>query len=268
MSGKDRHLRLTNSPHAPPPEPAAGDAVDQAIDEAIRRYFMRHDPPSRAYSAVLEAVRQPPIAPEAVDGAFRSWLVGAASAAAALLLADLTLRFLGVTAAQVAADTAGRSELLLVWLSSTAFARWVNESETIVGYSGILFLHTLGLAVVVGMSIVIDLRLLGAASRISIIGMRPLFRYLWFGLCLNALSGAMLFAADAPRKAANPLFEFKLALVAIGVAVTAVIERRLQQANPGAESDGAQPWLKPLAIASLVVWAAAIAAGRLLAYVF
>ena len=49
---------------------------------------------------------------------------------------------------------------------------------------------------------------------------------------MNALSGAMLFAADAPRKAANPLFELKLALIAMGVAVMAVIERRLLNRSP------------------------------------
>ena len=52
------------------------------------------------------------------------------------------------------------------------------------------------------------------------------------------------------------------------MAVMAVIERRLQQAEPGVESDGSQPMFKALAIASLLVWTAAIIAGRLLAYVF
>ena len=102
----------------------------------------------------------------------------------------------------------------------------------------------------------------------SITAMRPLFRYLWLGFCVNALSGAMLFAADAPRKAANPMFELKLALVAIGVAVMAVIERRLLQAEYGASSAGSQSGLRVLAGTSLLIWAAAIAAGRLIAYAF
>ncbi len=169
---------------------------------------------------------------------------------------------------RLAADTAGRGGLFLIWLSSTNFAKWINESETIFGYSGILFLHTFGLAIVVGLSTAIDLRLLGAASRMSITAMRPLFRYMWLGFCVNALSGAMLFAADAPRKAANPLFELKLALVAIGVAVMAVIERRMLQMEFGAPGAGSQSGLRMLAVASLLIWAAAIAAGRLVAYAF
>jgi hypothetical protein len=151
-------------------------------------------------------------------------------------------------------------------LSSTGLAQWINESETIFGYSGILFLHTLGLAVAVGSSVVVDLRMLGAASRISVGALLPVFRFMWIGFIINALSGALLFAADAPRKAANPLFEFKLALIAIGVAVMALMERRLLQAESGAGLAASERLLNRLAIASLLIWAAAIAAGRLVAY--
>ena len=245
----------------------SGNAIDQAIDETIRRYFMRHEPPARAYTRLFE-VAQRPSASQRGGRTVHSWIVGVSSAAAALLLVNLALQLLGVTAAHVAADTARANSLFLLWLSSTNFARWVNESETIFGYSGILFLHTLGLAVVVGVSIVLDLRLLGAASRISVAAMRPLFRFMWWGFAVNALSGAMLFAADAPRKAANPVFELKLALIAVAVAMMAVIERRMLQAELGGSTVSAPKGLKALAIASLLVWVAAIAAGRLVAYAF
>jgi hypothetical protein len=266
MTPKDGHLGPTGSPHSQPQDPVPGDAIDQAIDETIRRYFMRHDPAPRTYTALLEAARKPSI--PRYDDTVRPWIIGAASTVAAVLLINLVLQVAGVTAVQVAADTAGRGGLFLIWLSSTNFARWINESETIFGYSGILFLHTFGLAIVVGLSTAIDLRLLGAASRMTITAMRPLFRYMWLGFCVNALSGAMLFAADAPRKAANPLFELKLALVAMGVAVMAVIERRMLQMEFGEPGAGSQSGLRLLAVASLLIWAAAIAAGRLIAYAF
>jgi hypothetical protein len=269
MTMKDGHLSLTGAPHASPSshEPVVGDALDQAIDETIRRYFTRHDPPARVYAKVFETAPRRSTVQD--DGRrVRTWIIGASSAAAAVLLVSLTLQLLGVTAAQVAVDTAGRGGLFLLWLSSTNVARWVNESESIFGYSGILFVHTFGLAVVVGVSIAVDLRLLGAGSRMSVTAIRPLFRYLWLGFCLNALSGAMLFAADAPRKAANPMFELKLALVAIAVALMAVIERRLLQTESGASSGDVQRGFRILAAASLLMWAAAIAAGRLVAYAF
>jgi hypothetical protein len=226
---------------------------------------MRHDPPARAYAKVLEAVRPTP-APR-YDGTVYAWIIGTSSAVAAMLLVNLALQLIGGTAAQVPADSAARGALFLVWLSNTSFAKWINESESVFGYSGILFLHTFGLAVVVGVSTAIDLRLLGAASRLSLSAIRPLFRFLWVGFCVNALSGAMLFAADAPRKAANPLFELKLVLVAVGVAVMAVIQRRLLQTEHRGGADSPSG-LRMLAIGSLLVWTAAIAAGRLIAYAF
>jgi hypothetical protein len=266
MTIKDGHAGLTGSPRAQSSEPGSDDAIERAIDETIRRYFMRHEPPARAFARVFESAQRPS-ASRRGGSTVRTWVVGVASAAAAMLLVNVALQFLGVAAVQAAPDTSSRTGLFLLWLSGTSLARWVNESETIFGYSGILFLHTLGLAVTVGASVVVDLRLLGAASRISVSALLPVFRYMWVGFAVNALSGAMLFAADAPRKAANPLFEFKLALIALGVTVMALMERRLLQAETGTLADS-QPRLNLLAIASLLIWAAAIAAGRMVAYTF
>jgi hypothetical protein len=268
MIMEDSHSSQTGAPHASPwsHEPVVGDALDQAIDETMRRYFMRLDPPAQAYTRVLEATRR--TSTPRYDGTLYSWIIAVSSAVAAMLLVNLVRQLLGVTAAQVSADTAAGSALFLVWLSNTEFAKWINESESVFGYSGILFLHTFGLAIVVGFSTAIDLRLLGAASRMSVTAIRPLFRFVWLGFCVNALSGAMLFAADAPRKAENPLFELKLALVAIGVAVMAVIQRRLLQAESGVSRRDSYFGFRMLAIASLLIWAAAIAAGRLIAYAF
>jgi hypothetical protein len=128
-----------------------------------------------------------------------------------------------------------------------------------------LFFHTFGLAIVVGISIAVDLRLLGFASRIPLTSMRALFPYLWLGFWINAVSGAMLFVADAPRKAQNPLFEIKLALVALGVMVMTLLYRHLLRAErEPREASRTGPRL--MAIASLLIWTAAIAAGRLIAY--
>ena len=267
MTIKDGRIGIKGSPQPQSREFESEDAIERAIDETIRRYFMRHEPSPRLYARAISAAQQPS-APGRDGSALRSWIVAAASATAALLLVNIAIHFFGVVAARAASDIDGRTGPFLLWLSSTSLARWINESETIFGYSGILFLHTLGLAVAVGASVVVDLRMLGAASRISVAALLPVFRFMWLGFMVNALSGALLFAADAPRKAANPLFEFKLALIAVGVAVMALMERRLLQAASGAALAASERRLTMLAIASLVIWAAAIAAGRLVAYTF
>lgn len=265
MTMKDGRMNVRGSLQSRSREPESDEAIERAIDETIRRYFMRNEPSSRVYARAISAAQQPSV--QGRDGsAWRSWIVAAASATAALLLVNIAIHLFGVVAARAASDIDGRTGPILLWLSSTSLARWINESETVFGYSGILFLHTLGLAMAVGASVVVDLRMLGAASRISITALLPVFRFMWIGFVLNALSGAMLFAADAPRKAANPLFEFKLVLIAVGIAVMALMERRLLQMDSGAAFAAAERRLTRLAIASLVIWTAAIAAGRLVAY--
>ncbi len=91
--------------------------------------------------------------------------------------------------------------------------------------------------------------------------MEPLFPYMWAGFWVNAFSGAVLFVADAPKKAANPSFIIKLVLIAIAVVVMRAMKR---EAFP--HSGAALPRVKLLAAASLVLWAGAITAGRLMAY--
>jgi len=154
----------------------------------------------------------------------------------------------------------------LIWLERSDLSVWIRETTSIFAFPFILFLHTLGLAMAVGASVVVDLRMLGAASRISLAALLPVFRFMWIGFIVNAFSGAMLFAADAPRKAANPLFEFKLVLIAIGIALMAMIERSLLKSESGAALAGTERRLAMLAVASLLIWTAAIVAGRLVAY--
>lgn len=240
--------------------------MDRAIDETIRWQLMRQEPPARAYARILQAVHTP-AAVERDDVSFRSWTIGAASAAAAVLILGIVLRAAGLPLLSIDADASSRSGLFLVWLSSTSLATWINESETVFGYSGILFCHTFGLAIVVGLSMVVDLRLLGAASRVSLAHLRSLFRYMWIGFFVNAVSGTLLFIANAPGKMANPLFEIKLAFVALGVVVMALIERRLRQyERPEAGTCTPRLGLRALAATSLLLWVTAIVAGRLIAY--
>jgi hypothetical protein len=88
---------------------------------------------------------------------------------------------------------------------------------------------------------------------------------MWFGFWLNLITGLMLFAADASTKGATRLFIFKLGLVAVGVGSVLLIERVVFGGDPERAST---TWpARTLAVVSLVVWGAAITAGRFMAYV-
>ena len=147
---------------------------------------------------------------------------------------------------------------VLAQLEQSGLAVWIRESGVLYGYPLILFLHTIGLSTVVGVSAAIDLRILGVASTIPLASLDRLFGLMWAGFVLTAATGILLFIADATKHASNPAFFVKLAFVGGGVATVALVRRRVfRKGHRGTF----------LAAASLGCWLIAITAGRLMAYV-
>ena len=154
---------------------------------------------------------------------------------------------------------------MLASLDQSAFSTWLLSSNSIWAYPTVLTLHTFGMMVLVGAALMIDLRLLGFGRGIPLSSLERLFRVMWGAFWLNLVTGTMLFVADASKRGTQPLFLLKLLLVASGIATIVLIRRRV--------FDGTKEPLvisgasKRLAVTSLLVWCAAVTAGRLLAYV-
>lgn len=154
---------------------------------------------------------------------------------------------------------------MMAWLEATALATWTRQSPSIWAYPTILTLHTVGLGIVVGANAVIDFRLLGFAPRISLPSLSPLFRMILWAFLLNAATGVMLFMSDATTKSKQPVFYIKLTLIVLALWNTNIVRRGILQDGPiGAPLH--LPRYRRLAVVSLVLWAGAITAGRLMAY--
>jgi hypothetical protein len=153
----------------------------------------------------------------------------------------------------------------LASIENTAFASWVRESSSLWAYPAILFLHTVGLGFLVGLSAAIDFRILGFARRLPLAPMVKFYRVMWIAFWINALSGSALLAADATTKFTNPVFYFKLGFIALAVANMILIRRRVF-GNPSLDLSPVTGGAKLLAVMSLVFWTGAITAGRLMAY--
>jgi len=154
---------------------------------------------------------------------------------------------------------------MLTTLAQSSFSTWLLSSNSIWAYPTVLTLHTFGMMVLVGAALMIDLRLLGFGRAIPLQSMTRLFRIIWAAFALNAVTGTMLFIADADKRGPELIFWTKLAFVAIGLVTAARIRRMNFQS--GAEPVVVSSAAKRLAVVSLVAWSAAITAGRLLAYV-
>jgi hypothetical protein len=158
------------------------------------------------------------------------------------------------------------ADSFLAWLQSTAVAVWTRESPSIWAYPTVLTLHTVGLGVLVGANAVIDFRLLGFARRLPLPSLVPLYRFMWIGFATNAITGALLFASDADAKARQPVFYVKLLLIALALALTAMIRKVVERAPDRTDAAPERSRARRLASLSLLSWAGAITAGRLMAY--
>jgi hypothetical protein len=151
------------------------------------------------------------------------------------------------------------------WLQDTPFAHWVASDPSLLAYPTILTLHTVGMAIVVGTCVIMDLRLLGIATDVPLTALTRAPRLVWTGFIINAATGIALFTTDAEHKATQTVFFVKLSLIFLALAVYARI-RALVFKDPRAIVLPLPREVKALAILSLMLWTGATVAGRLMAY--
>lgn len=151
------------------------------------------------------------------------------------------------------------------WLQETPFAHWVASDPSLLAYPTILTLHTVGMAIVVGTCVVMDLRLLGIATDVPLTALKGAPRLVWTGFIINAATGIALFTTDAEHKATQTVFFVKLSLIFLALAVYARM-RTLVFNDPRAGVLPLPREVKALAILSLILWTGATVAGRLMAY--
>jgi len=157
--------------------------------------------------------------------------------------------------------------LFLQTIEDTGFSTWLRESESPFAFYFILLFHTFGLALLVGANFIVDLRLLGIARAIPLAPLRQLFRIMWIGFTMNALTGMLLVIAYPTKSLTNVDFYVKLAIIGFAVWVMQRLQTQVFEA-PGLSETEMMARGAALAKWSLFLWLAAISAGRLLAYTY
>jgi hypothetical protein len=153
---------------------------------------------------------------------------------------------------------------VLNWLETTSIAVWLAESPSVWAMPTVLTLHTTGMAVLVGASWVLDLRLLGINRNVPLSAYRWVFRAVAIGLIVNLITGVLLFMKNATTWGTALPFLAKMAFVVASAAT--ILPIRTYVLNSGAGPNEISDRARMLAVASIVAWTAAVTAGRLLAY--
>jgi hypothetical protein len=149
-------------------------------------------------------------------------------------------------------------------LESSALAQWMRGAG--MAYAAVNLVHLLGLTLLLGSMLLLDLRLLGLGRRLSLTEVsRLLTPVALIGLLLQAGSGFALLAADAGPLFSNLAFRWKLALITVALA-NAVLFRWLWSRSL-IDWDRSAPMAGRLQAAlSVLLWLGVAAAGRLIAY--
>jgi hypothetical protein len=115
---------------------------------------------------------------------------------------------------------------------------------------------------------VIDVRLLGGLAATA--PARLIARARWFGLAAlagMAVTGLVLFSAEASHVSLNPVFQLKAALIGAGLVNVALYEFGAKRAIEGLKPGAIMPARARMTGAvSLFIWVAVAACGRTIAY--
>lgn len=136
-------------------------------------------------------------------------------------------------------------------------------------YPAIETIHLLGMAVLFGSIVLVDLRLMGIGRDID---PQRLFRFAipltLAGFLLAGASGFMLFLTEASTFITSRLFVLKISLIFMLVCNAASVHLRINQdIRPhGDGGDEFPPLIRLQAVLSMLGWAAVLAMGRWLAY--
>jgi hypothetical protein len=152
---------------------------------------------------------------------------------------------------------------LLADVEQNALSVWVRESPSLLAFPFILYLHTLGLAMLAGINVGLDVWLL-ARRTIPSFDLKGVYRVMWLGFAINLLSGLTLLAAYPAKALTNWVFFAKLAMVVSALFVLEQTKRELVVTDGATRAVSGRA--RHLALASLILWAGTILAGRLLAY--
>ena len=153
----------------------------------------------------------------------------------------------------------------LAWLETTGIANAIRTIPWM--YPAFETAHYVGLSILVGGILLIDLRVLGFARGLPLKSMIGLLPFVWVGFIINVLSGSMLFIYGATNFGVNGAFQLKMAfMVVAGLNALAFDLAVRRSGGTWVAADRPPGHVKGFATLSLVFWVCVVTTGRWMAY--
>ena len=153
----------------------------------------------------------------------------------------------------------------LEFLESTPFSEWVLIS--MLGFPTLIALHSIGMAVAAGLTIVVTLHLYGLFPGMPEAKLPGILRIAMWGFMLNLVTGLAIFIPRGTEYLANITFLVKMLLVLISAAILVWLKSHFTSITKGSGGVRSGVRARRLSLVSSATWIGGIVTGRLIAYV-
>jgi len=156
-----------------------------------------------------------------------------------------------------------------------AFAQWLDTTSASQEIRKALWLipllqtiHILAIAMVLSSVAMVEMRILGMSKSLTMTQTAGRFMpWIWTGLVLLALSGLALIVGEPKRALPNPIFQIKMLMLAIMLAVTLTFQASLWWDKTFWEGHSlGRKVTSGFAVVCFLLWCAIAVAGRWIAY--
>lgn len=153
----------------------------------------------------------------------------------------------------------------LVWLENTWIADAIRTIPWL--YPAFETGHYIGLSLLVGGIMLIDLRVLGVARSLPLKSMLGLLPFVWAGFIINVLTGSLLFIYGATGFGTNGAFLLKMGFMVLAGLNALAFDVSVRRSGGGwVAADRPPTTVKGFATLSLGFWLCVVTTGRWMAY--
>ena len=154
-----------------------------------------------------------------------------------------------------------------IWLANTPASLLIQTTTWVI--PTVQTIHILCIAIVISAVLLVHLNTLGLAMR-GFTGAQLATRFLpglWWAVLVLLASGSILIVAEPLRSLPNGMFQLKMLLLIVAIALTLLYQTPLRKEAAHWEATPVRRLnARAIAVVSLIVWVCIVFAGRWIAY--
>ena len=157
-------------------------------------------------------------------------------------------------------------EILVQFLESSMLNNWILSTAWF--WPSLEIIHFIGLSLLLGSMLIIDVRLAGFVKAMNIMATHRLLPLAGVGFFINLITGMLFFVGDPARYVVNIGFQIKMLLILIAGLNALWFALKISPVIMNWDPYGDTPFLaKLIAYISLISWVGVLLLGRLIPYV-